>query len=198
MKQLDPLELNIATQPFRRERAQMTGVLTACGLLFLSLLVLGGLILHSRSAVADLRLRITADSERLRALQAQQSKFGAVLAKSDNVEVFSNAVFLNQLIARRGLSWSRVFKDLEGVLPASIRLLGIRLPQIPEEDANGVNRVQLDMVVGTTQPEQFLVLLRRLEQASNFGTTVVVSQAPPSQNDPYYRFRLTVAYAQKL
>jgi type IV pilus assembly protein PilN len=200
MKQLDTLELNIASQPFRRERAEMTGVMAACALLIISMIALGALILHSRAEVADLRTRIATDSAKLSALQAQQGRFGAVLSKPDNTEVFSNSVFLNELIARRGLSWSRIFKDLEAVLPTSIRLLAIRLPQVAEQDANGVNRVQLDMVVGTTQPEQFLILLKHLEQASNFGATTVVSSTPPSQtgNDPYYKYRLTVAYAQKL
>lgn len=176
----------------------MTGALLLCGLLIVTLLVLGGLIIHSRASAVDLRQRIAADSDKLRRLQAQQGRFSSVLSKPNNAEVFSNSVFLNQLIARRGLSWSRIFQDLEQVLPTTMRLLAIRLPQVAEEDANGVNRVQLDMVVGTTQPEQFLILLKRLEGASNFGATAVVSQAPPGQNDPFYKFRLTVAYAQKL
>lgn len=198
MRQLDPLDLNLASQPFRRERAQTTGALLVCGLLLGMLVLLSGLLVHSRTAVTDLRQQIAADSVKLSRLQAQQSRFGSILTKPENTEVFSNSVFLNQLIARRGLSWSRIFQDLEAVLPTSIRLLAIRLPQVAEEDNNGVNRVQLDMVVGTTQPEQFLVLLKKLEKASNFGATAVVSQAPPSQNDPFFKYRLTVAYAQKL
>jgi type IV pilus assembly protein PilN len=198
MKQLDPLELNLATQPFRRERAQMTGALLAGVLLLGSLALLGGLIVHSRAAVADLRQHIAIDSDKLQALRTQQSRFGAILSKPDNAEVFSDSVFLNQLIARRGLSWSRIFQDLEGVLPTTIRLLAIRLPQVAEEDSDGVNRVQLDMVVGTTQPEQFLILLKHLEGASKFGAAAVISRTPPSQNDPLYKYHLTVAYAQKL
>jgi type IV pilus assembly protein PilN len=198
MNQLDPLALNLATQPFRRERAQMTGTLVACALLLISLATLGVLILHSRAQVADLRLRIAADSQKLQGLQARQSRFGLVLSKPENTEVFSNSVFLNQLIARRGLSWSRIFKDLEEVLPTDVRLLAIRLPQVAEQDASGVNRVQLDMVVGTLKPESFLFLMKRLEEASNFGAAAVATHAPPSQNDPLHKYRLTVAYAQKL
>ena len=198
MKQLDTFELNLATEPFRHERAQMTGVLLAGVLLLASLGVLGGMIVHSQAAVADLRQKIASDSDRLRTLQLQQSRFTAVLSKPDNAQVFSKSVFLNQLIARRGLSWTRVFHDFDQVMPASIRLLAIRLPQVAEQDASGVNRVQLDMVVGTTQPDQLVAFLKKLEQASNFGATAVVTQSPPSQNDPFYKYRLTVAYAQKL
>jgi len=198
MSQLDTLELNIASRPFRRERAQMTGALLAGALLLGSLLALGILILHSRAAVADLRLKIATDSQQLQALQVLQGRFGAVLSKPENTEVFSNSVFLNQLIARRGLSWSRIFGDMEVVLPTDVRLLGVRLPQVAEQDAEGVNHVQLDMVVGTLKPESFAGLLRRLQQASNFGAASVVTQTPPTQNDLYYKYRLTVAYAQKL
>jgi Tfp pilus assembly protein PilN len=198
MNQLDTLKLNVASQPFRNERAQSTGALAACTLLLISLFTLGVLILHSRAQVADLRLRIAGDSQRLQSLSARQSRFGAVLSKPENTEAFSNSVFLNQLIARRGLSWSRIFRDLEVVLPTNVRLLAIRLPQVSEQDASGVNRVQLDMVVGTMEPESFIILIKHLEEASNFGAVAVVTHAPPSQNDPLHKYRLTVAYAQKL
>ncbi len=198
MKHLDPLPLNLATQPFRRERAQSTGFLLLCVLLTCTLLVLGGLIMKSRAEAADLRRRIDADSARLRTLQQVQSKFSAVLSKPENADVFSNSVFLNQLIARRGLSWSHAFSDLEKVLPDDIRLLAIRLPQVADQSAQGVNHVQLDMVVGTMRPESFLVLVKRLEESKDFGSMSVVNQTPPAQNDPYFKYRLTVAYAQKL
>jgi type IV pilus assembly protein PilN len=198
VKHLDPLPLNLATQPFRRERAQSTGFLLLCVLLTCTLLVLGGLIMKSRAEAADLRRRIDADSARLRTLQQVQSKFSAVLSKPENADVFSNSVFLNQLIARRGLSWSHAFSDLEKVLPDDIRLLAIRLPQVADQSAQGVNHVQLDMVVGTMRPESFLVLVKRLEESKDFGSMSVVNQTPPAQNDPYFKYRLTVAYAQKL
>jgi type IV pilus assembly protein PilN len=154
--------------------------------------------MKSRAEAADLRRRIDADSARLRTLQQVQSKFSAVLSKPENADVFSNSVFLNQLIARRGLSWSHAFSDLEKVLPDDLRLLAIRLPQVAEQNAQGVNHVQLDMVVGTMRPESFLVMLKRLEESKDFGATSVVNQTPPAQNDPYFKYRLTVAYAQKL
>jgi hypothetical protein len=31
-----------------------------------------------------------------------------------------------------------------------------------------------------------------------FGDASVMSQAPPTQNDPNYKYRVTVAYAQQL
>jgi type IV pilus assembly protein PilN len=56
----------------------------------------------------------------------------------------------------------------------------------------------LDMVVGTSQPETFIELLKRLQQSALFGDAQVLGQQPPTQNDPLFKFRVTVAYAQKL
>jgi hypothetical protein len=64
--------------------------------------------------------------------------------------------------------------------------------------SDGINRVQLDMFVGATQPDSVIHLLKSLEKSSIFGAATVVNQSPPTQNDPLYKFRVTVAYAQSL
>ncbi|HEY3458005.1 MAG TPA: hypothetical protein VGK64_25710, partial [Bryobacteraceae bacterium] len=134
----------------------------------------------------------------LKKLQREQTRFSAVLSKPQNADVFATSVFLNEVIARRGLSWTRVFKDLETVFPANMRLLGVRLPQTTSDEGTGANRVQLDMNVGTTQPDAIVGLLDRLKQSKLFGAAELVNQTPPTQNDPLYKFRVTVSYAQKL
>ena len=60
------------------------------------------------------------------------------------------------------------------------------------------NLVQLDMVVGSQSPEPVIELLRRLENSQLFGATALLSSQPPSQNEPLYRYRVSVHYAQKL
>jgi hypothetical protein len=192
------LAINLASQPFRRERAQNAALSALCVILLCSLLVIIGLIFHSRSAAVDLRRGIAREESSLHVLQQQQSGYSTVLSKPDNADVFSRNVFLNELIARRAVSWTVVFRDLEKTLPANMRLIGIRLPQVTGQDNAGMNRVLLDMVVGTAQPETFIELLKRLQQSNLFGAAQVLGQQPPSQNDPLYKFRVTVAYAQKL
>lgn len=190
--------LNLASQPFRRERAQNAGYALICALLACSLAVLLILILHARSAAADLRRVIAAENRELARYQREESQFSTVLAKPENADVFSTSVFLNELIARRAVSWTRVFGDLETVMPANMRLMGIRLPQIPTEDAAGVSHLQLDMIVGAERPDVLIDFLKKLQASSLFGAASVVTQQPPTQNDPLYKYRVTVGYAQKL
>ncbi len=198
MKPLSPTFINLASQPFRRERARNAVLAAAAAALLCSLLVLTILVLHSRAKAADLRRQISAERAQLQTLQARQSGYSAVLAKPGNADVFARNVFLNELIARRAVSWTLVFRDLEKILPANMRLIGIRLPQVAGEDVNGTNRVQLDMIVGTDKPDSVITLLKRLESSELFGAAQVINQQPPTQNEPQYRYRVTVAYAQKL
>ncbi len=198
MTTVSPSALNLASQPFRRERAQNAVFAFVCLALACSLLVLIGLVLHGRATAFDMRRQINRERAQLQGLQREQAHFTSILGKPDNADVFAKSVFLNQLIARRGVSWTHVFEDLATVMPGNMRLVAVRLPQVPTENAAGVDHVQLDMVVGTDRPDAVIQLLKRLQASSLFGAATVVNQQPPSQNDPLYRYRVTVAYAQKL
>ena len=85
-----------------------------------------------------------------------------------------------------------MFADLESVFPASVRLVAVR-PYLTAD-----NQVQLDMVVGSASPEPVIDLIKKLESSHVFGATALLSSQPPSQNEPIYRYRLSVSYAQKL
>lgn len=198
MKSFPADTMNLASNPFRRERAQNAVYAAACAALVVSLLTLSGLILHARSEAAGIRRTIAAERIQLREVQQQQAQFSNILGKPQNADVFSVSVFLNELIARRSVSWTKVFADLQTVMPPNMRLEVIRLPQVAAQDVAGVNHVQLDMVVGTDRPEAVIQLLKKLESSTLFGAASVVNQTPPTQNDPLYKYRVTVAYAQRL
>ena len=194
----NPLAINLASQPFRRERAQNAGYAAACGVLTLTLLLLLGLILHGRSQAREIRSDLDAERTQLDRLNAQQAQYSSILSRPRNADIFAQSVFLNDLIARRAVSWTKVFEDLQTVMPGNMRLQTIRLPQVPAIENGNVNRVQLDMTLGADKPETLIELLQKLEASPLFGSATVVSQSPPTQNDNFYRYRVTVAYAQKL
>jgi Tfp pilus assembly protein PilN len=190
--------INIASQPFGRERAENAVYLAVCAALACSLLLLTVLIVHARAQAAGLRRVIDAENRQLRSLQRQEAQFSAVLSRPDNADVFARSVFLNELIARRAVSWTHAFRDLSGVMPPNMRLMGIRLPQVAAESASEVNHIELEMTVGTDRPDAVIDLLQHLQQSPLFGSAQVMAQSPPTQNDPLYKYRLNVAYAQKL
>jgi type IV pilus assembly protein PilN len=54
------------------------------------------------------------------------------------------------------------------------------------------------MWVASQSTEPVLEFVMQLEQSPVFGATTVHNSMPPSQNEPLYRYRVSVNYAQKL
>ena len=192
-----PSAINLASQPFRRERAQNAVLAAISAALVCSLILLVFLIFNARRGAAHIRRQIEMERIQLANLERQQTRFSSVLRRPENADVFSTSVFLNELIARRSVSWTKVFEDLQTVLPNNVRLQVVRLPQIPAQEVGGENHVQLDMVIGTDRPDAVIDMLKRLERSSLFGAASVINQQPPTQNDPLYKYRVMVSYAQK-
>jgi len=150
-------------------------------------------IVSERHQAADIRIAIDQQNARLRAIAAQQAKLNSTLRQPANSEVLERSLFLNTLIERKAISWTKIFADLEKVMPYNVRVVSVRLPEV---DSN--NQILLDMVVGAKDVPPVLELFRRLEGSPQFGNTSVQSSAPPSQTDPFYRYHFTVTYAQRL
>jgi Tfp pilus assembly protein PilN len=184
--------INLATEPFHNDRAAVV-VSTICSALLVALLgVQIYLILGERARAAEGRDAVSALQAQASAASAEQAKLDATLRQPMNAEVLQQSVLLNALIERKSISWARLFSDIAGVQPNGVRLIQVRLPQV-----NSRNQVTLDMEVGTQQPASAIEFTTRLEKSPLFGPATLLRADPPSQNEPLYRYRLTVSYGQK-
>ncbi len=185
--------INLASEPFRRDRPLLVGSTALAIILSLLLIYQVFDIVSERHQAADIRIAIDRQNARLKSIAADQAKLNATLRRPENAVVLERSLFLNTLIERKAISWTKIFADLEKVMPYNVRLVSVRLPEV---DSN--NQVLLDMVVGAKEVPPILELLKRLEGSPQFGPTSVQSSAPPSQTDPFYRYHVTVTYAQQL
>jgi type IV pilus assembly protein PilN len=186
------IPVNLASEPFRRDRPILAASAVTAVLMVALLAMLVSTIMTQREAARESREMLDTLDRQVRLLDTEQARIQAELRQPVNAAVLDRSVFLNLLLQRKGISWTRLFADLEGVFPGSVRLVTIR-PYV-----TGDNRVQLDMIVGAQEPEYVIDLLKRLEGSPLFGETALVNSQPPSQNEPLYRYRLSVNYAQKL
>jgi Tfp pilus assembly protein PilN len=186
------IPINLASEPFRRDRPMLvaSGV---CAVLLAGLLgVLVYLIAADRGRLGDTRAQVNQLNQELTAMTAEQASLDATLRRPANASVLERSLLLNTLVERKSVSWTRIFADLEEVMPASVRLIQVRLPQI-----NSRNEVLLDMVVGAQSPEPVIGFLKQLQSSPRFGPATVHNSVPPSENEPLYRYRVSVNYAQK-
>jgi Tfp pilus assembly protein PilN len=186
------IPVNLASQPFRRDRAVLVAS-SALGILLIVLLVfLLSLNSLESGQVAETRKEIARLEAQIHAISGQQARQDAILRKPENAEVLERSLFLNALLYRKGISWTRIFADLEKVVPPNVRIMSIR-PSV-----SGQNQVLLDMNVGSDTPVAVIELLKNLEGSPRFGQVYSHSLLPPTQTDKVYRCRVSVNYVQKL
>jgi type IV pilus assembly protein PilN len=186
------IPLNLASEPFQRNRPILVASVALALLLLVTLGVQINSILSERAAARESREALAQVERQLATLNREEAGLQARLRKPENAAVFERSQFINLLLKRKGVSWTRMFDDLEKVMPHNVRLIAVR-PAVTLD-----NLVQLDMVVGAQAPEPVIDLLKRLESSELFGATALLSSQPPTQQDPLYRYRVSVNYAQKL
>jgi Tfp pilus assembly protein PilN len=183
---------NLATQPFRKDRPILFASGVAGLLLVITLVVLISLAIADRRRSADTRQIVRRLDKQIQRAGSEQAALDAMLRRPENAEVLDRSLFLNALLYHKSISWTKLFADIEKVLPPNVRLINIR-PQVLSESA-----VYLEMYVGSDSQPPVIDLLLRLESSEVFGRTTMYSSLPPSQTDPLYHYRISVNYAQKL
>lgn len=186
------IPVNLSSEPFKKDRTVLIASILTAVLLVAVLTTQIVVIKRERHAARANRGTLLQLDKQLQSLNRDYGRISALLRQPVNTAVFDRSVFLNQLLQRKGISWTRLFADLESVFPPTVRLVLVR-PYITAD-----NEVQLDVIVGSATPEPVIDLIKKLESSHVFGATALLSSQPPSQNEPIYRYRLSVSYAQKL
>jgi type IV pilus assembly protein PilN len=164
------LDINLATRPYEDAREFWGRWGLGVGLLALSTLLLLGFAVRSwilagrdRHEIRQLQLQITErDNER--------GKAQSFLDLSVNRSTRDQSQFLNGLIQRKAFSWTRVFEDLERVMPSNLHVVSLR-PEINEQ-----NQMQLDMKVACQTRGAAVELVHRMEGSRHFQGAQLVQE----------------------
>ena len=187
------IPINLSTEPFRRDRPLLVGSAAVAVVLTLLLGVVIYLIAADRARVKDTRVAVARLDSEVRKLSAEQAKLEGTLRQPANAEVLQRSYLLNTLIQHKSISWTKIFSDLESVMPLDVRIISVRLPQVTSQ-----SEVVLDVQVGAKEPAPIVVFLQRLIKSPLFGPVDPKDNQPPTQQEPIYKYRFTVNYAQKL
>ena len=186
------IPINLASNPFRRDRAMMVASLVVCMLLVVTLGLLAKLATQDSRQIADVQREVKNLHQQINDLNAEQAKLDAVVKKPENASVLERSVFINTLLRRKGISWNQIFTDLEKTIPYNVKIVRVH----PTIDAQG--RVMLDMVVAAASPIEVVQMFHSLAESPLFGVAESKSSQWPTQAEPLFRETLLVPYAQKL
>jgi type IV pilus assembly protein PilN len=170
------LNINLATRPYEDAREFWSrwgigvGALAVITLALLTLTVHGWVKAgRDRQSIRHLQQQI-ADRDRERA-QAQ-----AVLEQDINRSTRDQSQFLNGLIQRKAFSWTRVFEDLERVMPSSLHVVALK-PELNEQ-----NQLELEMKVAGDNRAGAIELVHRMEGSKHFQGAQLVQEGSPESN----------------
>jgi len=165
---------NLATSPLENNRrfiagASLLGIAAVAALLFLSVHVV-----RARRTNQKLRSDIARLEDQNRTLQREQDKLRASFKTSKTVEVMNRSKFLNGLIEERTFPWTKMFADLERILPPGVRVVSIS----PQMDKKG--RVKVTLVVGAVDGAQKVKFLESIVSSPVFSNVQVTQESHPA------------------
>lgn len=170
------IDINLASQPYEDSRqfwsywATGLSLLSAITLFLVFLAVTGFLRAgHDRAQIAKLKGQIAA-------YDREKTQAEAVLNQPQNRELREQSRFLNALFLRKEFSWTKVFEDLERVMPAHLHVVSIN----PGNTAD--NNLEIRLLVGGESREQALDLVRKMEGSNRFRQTRIESEKAENEN----------------
>jgi type IV pilus assembly protein PilN len=171
------IDINLATQPYEDSRRFWTYWGTGLGLLGLTTILLLFVAVtrfinasHERKEIADMQAIIGK-------FDAEKATAEAVLNQPQNRVTRDRSRFLNELFARKSFSWTRLFEDLERVMPAHLHVVSIN-PDLSKE-----NNIEIKLVVGGDNSEQARDLVRKMEGSRRFKQTEIISEKTNDKNE---------------
>ena len=165
------ININLASNPYEaaREYTRRMGMLVAA----LAVLTVGllGYIVYQRSHTREVNRQIAAARQEITSLDDEKAKALVTLNQPQNRDVADQSQFLNNLFLRKSLSWTRVFTEMEKMMPPKIHVVSMK----PE--FNNQNQLVLHVVVATIARDTAVELVKRMEESPHFRAPQVEAES---------------------
>jgi type IV pilus assembly protein PilN len=163
-------DLNLSTRPFRSYRVQ-TFLLTL-GLIALIAASIWQVIGFKEYSALVSQIRRDAQNAQVESnvLGRQMAELDAKLSRPEAVGKLSEIQFLNQIIAKKTFSWTRIFSDLEELMPETVHLVSLR----PDLTDNGA--AILHMEVRARSVQDWAKFGESLQSVPAFDNLIVASE----------------------
>ncbi|HXM11783.1 MAG TPA: PilN domain-containing protein [Terriglobales bacterium] len=164
------LDINLATRPYEDAREFWTRWGLGVGLLaVLTVFLLGWTVKAWTEAGRD-RQDIARIETEIAERDSERAKAQAFLDLASNRSTRDQSQFLNGLIQRKAFSWTRVFEDLEQVMPPNLHVVSLQ-PELSDE-----NQMKLEMKVVGDSRSAAIELVHRMEGSKHFQDAQLQSE----------------------
>ncbi len=164
------LAINLASQPYEVAREYKRRLTVAIATLGALAVLLVGYILYQRQHTRGINRQLAAVQQQIDQLNQEETQARAILNKPANRQIADQSEFLNDLFARKSLSWTRIFAEMEKIVPADLHVVSMK----PEYTKT--NDLVLHIVVATDSRDRAVELVRHMEKSNHFRQPQVVAE----------------------
>jgi type IV pilus assembly protein PilN len=187
------VDINLASRPYEDSSSvwvRWGGAVAVVGLITIVLLysVVAGWITARKD-----RILIAERQQQIAERDQEKAQAEAILNLPENRTTRDRSQFLNDLFRRKAFSWTKVFEDLEKVMPARLHVVSI-------QPAMADNELEIKLVVAGESRERALELVRKMESSQHFHQTQIEqesSQGGQAAGDNV-QFDITAVYIPEL
>lgn len=171
-------KINLASQPYENARR----FVLEWGAALVVVLILSAFLVFA--AVKAWRVNhvlsasISDERARLEKLNDEEKADLDILNKPGNRDVREKAQAINALILRKEFSWTRIFTDLEKMMPSRLHVVSIT-PQLTD-----AGDIEIRMSVAGDSRDKAIALVQNIEKAPDFRDPRIISESNATKDKP--------------
>ncbi len=168
------VRLNLATSPLENHRRFALGAALVGTVAVVALGLLSWHAYSVRRAERALRAETARLEKQMEQLRHQRRELEDYFNRAEIRKMRDRSGYLNGLIEQRSFPWTKIFAELEHILPDGVRVVSIS-PKMNE------GRIEVKLVVGATGDESKLKFLRALEASKEFSRIQLLAETRPNR-----------------
>lgn len=168
------VRLNLATSPLENNRRFVLGSGLLGAAVLVALVMLSSSAFGNWNANRSVRNEMADLNQKMRDFRGQRKELDEFFKRLETRKIMDRAAFLNGLIEQRSFPWTKMFTDLERLLP-----VGVRVVSISPRMAGG--RVEVKLSIGAQNDEGKLKFIETLEKSTEFERIQVMSETRPTR-----------------
>ncbi len=170
------VNVNLATQKYEDARAFFTRWGSAVAAAALITILLGTLAVLNYSDTEKDRKNSADTRRQIDEIEAGRIANEAILNRSENRETREQARFWNDVIDQKSFSWTRLFSDMEKIMPARAFVMSVK-PALDVDKMDPAKGLKLDMVIGGEKHVDAVELVRKMEGSDHFRQPHITSES---------------------
>jgi type IV pilus assembly protein PilN len=188
------IDINLATQPYQDSGPvwlRWGGVLATLALLTLILLYS---VFSGWSAARKDRNLIAQREQQIADREREKARAEATLNLPENRSLRDRSQYLNELFQRKAFSWTKVFEELERVMPARLHVVSIQPAMAPD------NQLEIKLVVAGESRDRAQELVRKMESSQRFRQTHIEQESAQQGQTPLdsVQFNISALYVPEM